>query len=1211
MSSLSRSHSPRAFLRAALCCACLVSVTSVPALGQSTNQPSGAQQKTIQRSFDLLPLSFEPNQGQSASDAKFLAQGRGFAALFKPNEADLLLASGHAGSPLRITLLHALQSTGMSGELRLPGTVNYLSGNDRRDWHTGIPTFQRLRYAGVYPGTDLVYYGNQGRLEFDFQVSPGASPNDIQLRLQGARTLTIDGKGDLVVTTEDGRIAFQKPAVYQTASGGRSETVAGSFRLLRNNTVGFAIGRYDHARPLIIDPILNYSTYLGSLADASSIAVDANGDAYVTGVAMLAFPTTSGSYQPVGISSTTAQDLWPNVGKPFIAKFNSTGTALVYSTFLSGSGIDAANGIAVDANGDAFVAGTTSSTDFPVTTGSLQMTNKASQTTGFVTELSSTGSSLLYSTYLGGSSFTMINAIAIDGSDDAYVTGRTLDTDFPTTQGAFQSAAVTKVSSNSYPQYSAFVAKLNPAGAALAYSTYVTGSQSDIGWGIAVDSAGEAYVGGYTSSVDFPVTSGALQTTRETSNVLSGFVTKLNASGSALAWSTYLGGNDFDRITSLALDSSGNVYAAGSTNSPDFPVTSGAFQTQVGISYYGYPQTNAFVSELNSTAGSLVYSTFLGGGVSWGPYADNGDQANGVAVDGQGMVYLTGSACTGDFPVTAGAFEPVDLAGEIDSFCTAFLTKLNPAPNTPLVYSTFFGGTGNGDPGDYFNAEIANGLAVDPSDNVYLAGYTNSIDFPVTAGVVETPFSGVTEEAFVSAFNASEMKSLPVPTVTLTSNTSSVLFGQPVTFTATVAPASGGSTPTGYVAFDFFQTEASDDEGFGVGFGPWTMVPVNGAGVATFTTSSVQFTQTPVNAFYLGDANNAPASANMIQALTDIGTTTTITASPSSAPYGTNITFTVTVLDQYGNPAPGSVLSGYGNLAGGVTLGSNGVGTWSDSSLPVGTISVFAEFFPSTGYQQSKGTVNVTVTPLGITPAPSFSPPAGTYSYTQQITLTDTNSNAVMYYTVDGTTPVPGTSAYYLQGYGTIPISASATLNVIAVAPGYSPSSMVSAAYKITDTPDFALALAPSSMSVSPGSPGTTFVNIVQENSFNGTVSLTCSGLPSGASCVFSPASVTGPAGSTLTISEPDTTAMTRSPHPARFFALAFLALFGCIRIRRRTTWLAALIALALPFCALNGCSGSTQSSSSHPTTTTYSVIVTGTSGSLSHSAPLTLTYTN
>ena len=358
------------------------------------------------------------------------------------------------------TLLNASSKAEVSGDKRLPGTVNYFVGNDREKWHTGLPTFESLRYRSVYPGTDLIYYGNNGHLEFDFQLSPGAAPSQIQMRFEGARSLKVDRKGNLIVTANDGHIGFQKPMIYQPAEDGRKDRVAGYFRILKNDTVGFTLAEYDRTRPLIIDPILNYSTYIGPLAEATSIAVDQNGEAYVTGLASLEFPTTPGSYQPVGVPSSVA-NTFPGDSRLFVAKFNSTGTALLYSTFLSGSGIDGAYGIALDADGDAFVVGSTSSTDFPITTGALQTKNNASGTTGFVTELNSSGSSLVYSTYIGGSSSTSVIRAAIDASGNAYLTGTTQDTDFPTTPGAYRTTAFTKTTAG---VDSAFVAEVKPSG---------------------------------------------------------------------------------------------------------------------------------------------------------------------------------------------------------------------------------------------------------------------------------------------------------------------------------------------------------------------------------------------------------------------------------------------------------------------------------------------------------------------------------------------------------------------------------------------------------------------------------------------------------------------------------------------------------------------------------------------------------------------------
>lgn len=1182
------------------------------------SQPSDVDRKTIEKKFDLLPLKFEPNRGQSSSDAEFLAEGRSFSALFKRNEADLLLSNQSSTANLvRVMLLDASEKSAIAGENQLPGTVNYLIGNDPKKWRTGLPTFGLLRYSDVYPGTDLVYYGSHGRLEFDFQLSPTADPEAIRMRFEGARCLKIDRNGGLTVMTSEGRISFQKPVLYQPTEGDGKDLVAGSFEIIEENTIGFSVAKYDRSRPLIIDPILNYSTYIGPLANASSIAVDQNGEAYVTGIAYLGFPTTPGSYQPVGVKSS-AGNTWPGGGKPFVAKFNSTGTALLYSTFLSGSGVDWASGIALDGNGDAFVVGSTSSTDFPITTGALQTENNASEYAGFVAELSSTGSSLLYSTYLGGSTWTSINQVAVDPSGNAYLTGRTEDTNFPTTPNAYRTTAAAKATAGSN---SAFITKLNPAGTELVYSTYLGGSGADESLAIAVDGAGEAYVGGNTTSSDFPTTPGALQGVREANNGQAGFVTKLNASGSALTYSTYLSGEALDYINAITVDSNGNAYAAGSTNSPDFPVTAGAYQTTIANSG-GFPQPNAFVSELNSAGTSLVYSTFLGGSIISNP---NGDEATAIAIDGQGMVYLTGLTSTVDFPVTTGAFETHNLDIETIDESTAFLTKINPRPDAPLVYSTFLGGTGNGDgPEDFFTGEEATAVALDPTGNVYLAGSTISVDFPTTAGVIETPFNGPSEEAFVTEFNGSEMTALPIPTVTLTSNSGSVLFGQTVTFTATVQSANGSSTPTGYVGFNFLELEPSDNNGTGIGFGPWTTVPLNGSGVATFTTSSLDALQTPVNAFYLGDSNNAPATGTMTQTITDIPTVTTVTSSANNVPYGASIVFTATVLDNTGKPAKGYVFFVLGNISyANPDLDSAGQATWVNgtggAALPVGTDTVKVEFFPYTGYQQSSGTLAETFTPLGTTPDPTLTPPAGSYTSAQEIAFGDSNPSAIVYYTWDGSTPVPGVSSGFPVGFGfTFPIDSSETINAIAVAPGYSPSNMVSAAYAINlPPPSFAIFASPTSLSIKSGQQGAVTLTVTPQSGFNSAISFACSGLAVGASCAFNPVTVT-PAGAggstTLTITAQTLSATARSDRrpilPGATLAIA-VSLLGWRRrhdLRLVLFVSAALVGLGLISSCAGGNGGSSGGAGVSTTPMASTVTVTATSGSEQQTAIVSLT---
>lgn len=1208
-----------------------------PTLASATSAPRGLDRNTLERALNILPLSFEPNEGQSALKADFIARGRGFSALFTHNGADVLLADpSGSGGLLHVTLPNASRNVFLTAEKQLPGIVNYFNGSDPQDWYTGLPTFERLRYANIYAGIDLIYYGNGGRLEFDYHVSPGSDPGAIRMRFAGAESMKLDRDGNLVLAMKGGEIRFQKPVIYQPKAGGGKDLVSGRFRISGRNTIGFAVAGYDRTRPLVIDPILNYSTYIGALAEATSIAVDQNGEAYVTGIATLDFPTTPGSYQPVGVRSSS-NGYWPQGGRVFVAKFNSAGTALLYSTFLSGGGVDWASGLALDAAGDAFVVGTTSSTNFPVTPGTLQITNGAIATTGFVTEIASDGAFLVYSTYLGGNTSTSVNDVAVDASGNAYITGDTEDTNFPTTAGAYRSKAISKATPG---LKSAFVVKLNPAGTTLVYSSYLGGSQTDGGWAIAVDSVGEAYVGGETTSNDFPVTAGAIQGSREGTNQQAGFVTKFNASGSATVYSTYLGGDDLDYVNAIALDSSGNAYVTGSTNSPDFPVTAGAFQTKIGTASFGYPQVNAFVSELNSTGTLLSYSTFLGGGISSGVYADEGDAASAIAVDGQGMVYLTGSACTGDFPVTAGAFESEERAGEYSGQCTAFLTVMNPALSKPLLYSTFFGGTGNQNPpaDGPANAEGMTSLALDPSGNVYLAGYTSSVDFPTTAGVVGTAFDGYTEEAVVAEFTGSELKSLPVPTVTLTSTTNSVLFGQPVTFTATVRSAAGTGTPTGYVGFNFLEEELSDfgAVGSGIGFGPWTTVPLNGSGVATFTTSSLQALQTPVNAMYLGDEDNAPVVGTMTQTVTDIPTVTTVASNANDVPYNTPVIFTATVLDNTGKPAKGFVFFLLGNIVyAELNLNSAGEATWTNGTggppLPVGTDAVEVEFIPYTGYQESSGTIAETFTALGTAPDPAFTPPAGTYSSAQQVNLTDANSVATIYYTTDGSTPVPGTSDQFHHGIP-IPIDENETIKALAVAPGYAPSDVVSAVYAIP--PSFSVTGAAIFVVAGATIGNTSTIYLRPTGGFTGTINLTCAIAPTASS---DPATCSIPAAVTISGSAQQTATLTVTTTPASFTALNRVSRFlwpsvggtalGCILLAgipvRRRRWsrfglfVLLIFAVAGVSCgggggsgAGNGGGGNGGGGGGNPGTTLgqYVITVTGTSGSLTETGAVPLT---
>jgi hypothetical protein len=471
----------------------------------------------LSSAYGHIPLSFEANQGQTDPAVQFLSRGSGYALFLTSQEAVLSLSKpvtpaatvgpaavqpAQAEDVLCLQLVGANPAPQVAGVDPLPGTTNYFIGNDPAQWRTNIATYGKVAYQDVYPGVDLVYYGNQQQLEYDFVLQPGANPGVIRLSCQGAQNVTLDAQGNLVLQTADGDVVEQAPVVYQDGAGGR-QAVAGRYVLLGPDGVGFQVGGYDASRPLIIDPVLSYATYLGgSGADSgSSIAVDASGSVYVTGsTSSLDFPTTPGALQ------TTADGGYD----AFVAKLNTTGTALVYSTYLGGNGDDYGYGIAVDASGNAYVTGSTSSWDFPITPGALQPSNSSEYyiTDAFVAKLNATGTALLYATYLGGTNNDCGYGIAVDGSGNAYVTGSTSSWNFPITPGALQ-----PTSGSDYYFTDAFVAKLNAMGTALLYSTYLGGNGDDSGYGIAVDASGNAYVTGSTSSLNFPTTPGALQTT--------------------------------------------------------------------------------------------------------------------------------------------------------------------------------------------------------------------------------------------------------------------------------------------------------------------------------------------------------------------------------------------------------------------------------------------------------------------------------------------------------------------------------------------------------------------------------------------------------------------------------------------------------------------------------------------------------------------------
>ena len=579
-----------------------------------------------------------------------------------------------AASVLRMKLVGANPAPKVTGLEQLPGKVNYFIGKDPKKWRANISTYSKVRYQNVYPGVDLLYYGNQRQLEYDFVVAPGTDPKTINLGIEGADKIEIDAQGNLVLHTGDEQVHLHKPLVYQEVQGVRQE-VPGGYVLKDKHHVAFQVATYDVSKPLVIDPVLDYSTYLGGSGEDRiyAIATDADGNAYVAGKTnslILPVPpppypmSTSVPFQPELAGGTDA----------FVAKLNVDGSALVYGTYLGGIGDEHVSSIAVDSFGSVYVAGGTESNDFPVTSGVFDSSFEG-PTARFVTKIDPSGSSLEYSTFLDSGiiypSISVIPRVAVDTDGSAYVAGLTIiNADFPTTSGAFDEECLAG-------GVDGFVSKLSPAGTGLEYSTCFGGSRNDYPFDISVDKFGHAYIVGYTESTNFPTTSDAFDTSFNEPRNRDGFVTKLGSNGTALEFSTFIGGEDDDYPTGIAVDAAGDAYIVGFTESREFPTTPDAFDTsfnEAPLPYGTYP--DGFVTKLRSDGSALEYSTFLGG-----PFMD---RVSDVAVDAAGNVYVTGSTHGDGFPLTPDAFDTV--ADVIDGF----LAKLNPS-GSAVVYSTFLG----------------------------------------------------------------------------------------------------------------------------------------------------------------------------------------------------------------------------------------------------------------------------------------------------------------------------------------------------------------------------------------------------------------------------------------------------------------------------------------------------------------------------------------
>jgi hypothetical protein len=641
-----------------------------------------------ERAYGELPLSFERNVGQQPAPVDYLARTDA-GTFFLTGWGARLIADNKGSSALDLRLVGA-NPTEPRALGRLPGEVNYLVGDDPSGWHRNVATFARVRYPSAYPGIDLDWHGDKRALEYDFRLAPGADPDRIALRLTGADSLAIARNGDLVIEADGRTLRQRAPIAHQTIAGERRR-IPSSYRL-DGDTVSFGLGAYERSRPLVIDPlVLAYSTYLGgdSLDTAFAIAVDSSGAAYVAG------HTDSTDFNTVGQIETdgTGRDA-------FISKLTAAGSALAYSTYLGGDSFDSARAIAVDSSGAAYIAGSTDSTDFN-TMGQIETDGTGRD--AFISKLNPAGSALAYSTYLGGDSDDLAFGIAVDSSGAAYVAGLTASTDLNT---------VGPIEGNEMGT-DAFVSKLNPAGSALLYSTYLGGDGDDDAYAIAVDSSGAAYVAGDTDSSDFN-TMGPIEGHQVDADA---FVSKLTATGSALTYSTYLGGDNYDVAQGIAVDSSGAAYVAGKTFSTDFNTMAPIEPDTVG-------SADAFVSKLTAAGSALTYSTYLGGA--------SDDGANAITVDSSGAAYVAGGTLSTDF----------NTVGEIETDGTstdAFIAKLT-AAGSALTYSTYLGGDG---------ADRALAIALDSTGAAYVAGDTDSTDFN-TLGPIESDGGDADYDAFIS-----------------------------------------------------------------------------------------------------------------------------------------------------------------------------------------------------------------------------------------------------------------------------------------------------------------------------------------------------------------------------------------------------------------------------------------------------------------------------
>ena len=1202
----------------------------------------------VQAATAKLPLRFEENMGQvkgaEARDVRYVSRGSAYSLFLTSKEAVLVMrqhAKDAAGntSPvvMRMRLSGANQVPAISGQGELPGKSNYLIGKSPSEWRTGVANFSRVAEKGVYPGIDLVYHGNQGQLEYDFDVAPQADPKSIRIAFEGSGNLQLNASGDLVVKVADGELLFRQPVAYQVWDNGLTKSIPVHYRLHGKNQVTFSLASYDRRQPLVIDPILSYSTYVGgsNIDTANSIAIAPDGTAFIAGGTFSAnFPT--------------AHPLQPNVGGPndfpqdaIVAKLSADGSTLLYSTYLGGTGPDVANGIAVDAFGFAYVVGTTTSPNFPVTAGAFDPAcggddecgatynlQAARVSNGFVTKLNIEGSGLVYSSFLGGYENDQALAIALDGNSNAYVTGQTgpeavinvitppvvPPPTFPITANAFQPAL------GGFTD--AYVTRISATGASLIYSSYLGGNAEDIGLGIVADSSGDAYVTGLTYSTNFPLSATPLQGTNEGAG--DAFLTEINtnlAGAPSLAYSTYFGGSGLDQGNGLALDSSGNVYITGVTTSLNgtmgFTRPAGALQAQCDLDAVSVCEGDAFVLKTKPASTTPVYFTYLGGSLA--------DAGAAIAIDTAGDAYVTGSTVSGDFPIEGAVFQPNYGGGNAD----AFVTELNPA-GSALVFSTFLGGS---------NTDTGVGIAVDLAGDAFVTGQTCSLDFPLSNPAQLTP--GGNCDAFVSKVIASGGVALsPAGLIfpnTLLSTTSAV---------KTITLNNGGNTAlnvtsitiTGDDPNDFAQTNtclpsvpALSQCTISVTFSPLaagtrsaqiTVIDGTGTQVADLTgtggsTPIVTFAPTSLD---FGTQSVGVASPPQTITITNTGTAAlTITSATASGDFAVPTNNCASGLQATTPPSTCHLSITYTPTAAGSSVGAL---TLTDNAPNSPQIILLT----GTGALQA----SVSLAPTSLTFGPQV---VGSTSAPQVITVTNTGTAPL---TVG---PIIASAGFSQTNTCGAPVAPSA---ICTISVTFIPTALGSNVGTLTindsapNSPqlvtlsgggsDFGVALSSGSTSVVAGNTASVTATVSSVAGYNSPVALSCSGAPALASCSVSPSSVTPasgtPATATVTVQTTRRSAvppggLPRLPgsgltmRPWIWLLAALLLSFGVVAGRKnRPQWNWAVLVLTALWLASFAACGSGGTGYVNPTGTpagTYTITVTGTSAGLTHSTTFSL----